>query len=320
MSNKRSPASPYTPQAIAQRAARDLQREELRREASPPLAAMAAEGQPAAIAELAKNINAQLEQIRVQTTKSSEDTNGILKSINDILGRQEQRFDQFAGRVEGLENQVQQLMAEKGRREQRDKELDEALAKIQVHHAVKEQALHENRLLALVPEEHVPELRSIITSVVKEERPGADYSFSISPRQPKQEARGAAAQAAAAGASAQGARRGDRPLRRLVDIRVLPEDRRALATLGGVLNRKYGIAVMDALTRHGRELKNQRLATYIKLRDVDKLNPRWSRGVDITVERNGRRVPFEGPWIPSDPRGAGSGDGAARGGSDHDMR
>ena len=65
---------------------------------------------------------------------------------------------------------------------------------------------------------------------------------------------------------------------------------------------------MDALTKTGKLLRQQRMMTFAHLRDVRRMQPRWEQGADITVLDGQRRIPFEGPWLDF---GAGGSEGAA---------
>ncbi|GIL49102.1 hypothetical protein Vafri_5570 [Volvox africanus] len=72
---------------------------------------------------------------------------------------------------------------------------------------------------------------------------------------------------------------------RLVDVYMAPGCRKTLASTGGKLFRRYGIAVRDALTRAGVELRQQRYATFARLREEQK-RPRWESGTDVSYLNN----------------------------------
>ncbi|GIL51798.1 hypothetical protein Vafri_7714, partial [Volvox africanus] len=307
---KRVGGSPTTPQLTKKQIAERLQeaREGSNAEASTSTgpAEMAPKDEELTLSGVCLHFNKQIEQLREsidrifnEAVKGLRETNketnkemalNIQRQIEQLSSHYEQKFSALEQQLEGLRKEHTELSA----RIQEDNQ------------GVLAKAMHEDRLLAYVPEEHIADIRGIVTEIIRQERPGTDIMFSITPRPQKQ---GGSETAVSAGTSAPGGQRPARPLRRMVDIRVHPADRRALATLGGILNRKYNITIMDALTRSGRELRQQRMATYIKLRDVEQVNPRWTRGADISIEKNGKRIPYDGPWVPSGGRGSGNGEG-----------
>ena len=83
----------------------------------------------------------------------------------------------------------------------------------------------------------------------------------------------------------------------LVDLLVHENAPRSVAAaLGKPLRDRYGIVVMDALTKAGVQLKQDRQPTFEKLKDDGK-RPRWDRGVEIKVMgENGKYVPYTGPF------------------------
>ncbi|GIL84410.1 hypothetical protein Vretifemale_12960, partial [Volvox reticuliferus] len=87
--------------------------------------------------------------------------------------------------------------------------------------------------------------------------------------------------AAAAGTNAEGRRPQTWAGYRLVDVFIMPGCQKTLASTGGELFRRYGIAVRDALTRAGVELCQQRYAMFACLREEQK-RPRWENGVDVS--------------------------------------
>ncbi|GIL62142.1 hypothetical protein Vafri_16411, partial [Volvox africanus] len=298
---KRVGGSPTTPQLTKKQIAERLQeaREGSDAEASTSTgpAEMAPKDEELTLSGVCLHFNKQIEQLResidrifneaVKGLREVKETNkemalNIQRQIEQLSSHYEQKFSALEQQLEGLRKEHTELSA----RIQEDNQ------------GVLAKAMHEDRLLAYVPEEHIADMRGIVTEIIRQECPGTDIMFSIAPRPQKQ---GGSETAVSAGTSAPGGHQ--------VDIRVHPADRRALATLGGILNRKYNITIMDALTRSGRELRQQRMSTYIKLRDVEQDNPRWIRGADISIEKNGKRIPYDGPWVLSGGRGSGNGEG-----------
>ncbi|EFJ40972.1 hypothetical protein VOLCADRAFT_99137 [Volvox carteri f. nagariensis] len=181
-------------------------------------------------------------------------------------------------------------------------------------------AFHEDKVLARVPKKLVDEdrLSDVLHDMVQRLRNGARYTLDIIPWTVKPGANGSTAAGgvrptatAGAASDAQCNRAGTDEPTVLVDILLNPQVWKSFVTLGKIAREQHGIILMDALTKTGKQLHEQRMATFIHLRDVKKVQPRWERGVDITVMDGQCRVPFEGPWVDAQPSGAGGSAGMA---------
>ncbi|EFJ46241.1 hypothetical protein VOLCADRAFT_93321 [Volvox carteri f. nagariensis] len=173
-------------------------------------------------------------------------------------------------------------------------------------------AINEDKVPARVPVKLLEEKRlpAVLQELVQQHRNGASYALDILPWLAKPGANAGSAagpsQAPAANGAASGAQRnrgGTEEPTALVDILINPRVRKSFVTLGKIARERYGITLMDSLTKSGKQLRQQRMATFIHLRNTG-AQPRWERGVDITVMDGQRRVPFQGPWVDSQPAGA----------------
>ncbi|GIL63893.1 hypothetical protein Vafri_17907, partial [Volvox africanus] len=252
---KRVDGSPNTPQLTKKQIAERLQeaREDSNAEASTSTgpAEKAPKDEDITLPGVCFHFNKQIGQLResidrifneaVKGLREVKETNkemvlDIQRQIEQLSSHYEQKFGALEQQLEGLRKKHAELSA----RIQEDNQ--GLIAK----------AMHEDRLLAYVTEEHIADMPGVVTEVIRQERPGTDMMFSIAPRPQKQ---GGSETAVSGGTSAPGGQRPARPLRRMVDIRVHPADRRALATVGEILNRKCNITIMDASTRSGREFR-----------------------------------------------------------------
>ncbi|GIL54713.1 hypothetical protein Vafri_10442 [Volvox africanus] len=94
----------------------------------------------------------------------------IQRQIEQFSSHYEQKFGALEQQLEGLHKEHAELSV----RIQEDNQ--GGIAK----------AMHEDRLLAYVPEAHIADMCGIITEVIRQERPGTDIIFSIAPRPQKQ--------------------------------------------------------------------------------------------------------------------------------------
>ncbi|GIL80430.1 hypothetical protein Vretifemale_9640 [Volvox reticuliferus] len=164
--------------------------------------------------------------------------------------------------------------------------------------------LHEDRLLLEVPEAKVPQAAELIGEALQVTHPGAKVNYDVIPRRPWQAPSGGTAPNTSP-TNMLGRQPKTRAGYRLVDVYMAPGCRKTIASTGGELYRRHGIAVRDALTRAGVELRQQRYSTFARLREEQK-RPRWENGAEISYLNDaGVRV----PWVNWTDGGNASGRG-----------
>ncbi|GIL69554.1 hypothetical protein Vretimale_13640 [Volvox reticuliferus] len=164
--------------------------------------------------------------------------------------------------------------------------------------------LHEDCLLLEVPEEKVPQAAELIGEALQITHPGTKVNYDIIPRRPWQAPSGGTAPNTSP-TNMLGWQPKTRASYRLVDVYMAPGCRKTLASTGGELYRRYGIAVRDTLTRAGVELHQQRYSTFARLIEEQKRS-RWENGADIRYLNDaGVRV----PWVNWTDGGNASGRG-----------